>query len=190
MYSIPAKEFLERFTNAYGETWQELFFDLTSEAPCARHFAELIDDLEEYGQQETAYVDKDGIVMEGNRIAMCLAILGKDINYVVANPAEAEPNQFFTVDFEVAFGSQKEEREFFNHIDDYFSFRAGDDWVTPVDAVGEDGYVMVVLHCPSGQYTADRLPPIITDRLLRLAGVSMEALRVSEAEWLDEDAVE
>lgn len=188
MYTLPAREFLTRFTNAYGETWEELFFDLTEDAPCAKHFAELMDDLEEHGQQSPVYVDQHGMVIDGNRIAMCLAILDQEVGYIIGDPAPFSEEQFFALEFEI----DDCEEDFLNHLDSYLSFRFESDWIMPIDLSVEDNDVIVVIYCPSGQYTADRITPVISERLQRLAGASVSALRVSscEVEVLDEDTSE
>lgn len=186
MYILPAREFLTRFTNAYGETWEELFFDLTADAPCAKHFAELINDLEEYGQQTPVYVDKHGMVIDGNRVAMCLGILEMDVEYTIGDPAPLSEDQVFALEFDI----DDCDEDFLNHLDSYLSFRFEEDWIMPIDMSVEDEDVTVVIFCPSGQYTADRITPVISERLERIAGASIGALRVSAYEALDEDASE
>lgn len=187
MDTLPAREFLERFINAYGQTWEALFFDIIKTPAGAKHMGEFIDDLEEHGQQEEAFIDKDGVVLEGNRIALALAVLNKDIKFTFDEFPIAHGYQFWTLEFQIESGDEK---DILNNLDSYLSFRVGKDWVTPwhVEA-DEDGEVAVVMHCPSGEYTADRMVPIISERLRRLAGADISGVYVS-ATVLDDEAAE
>ena len=186
MDTLPAREFLERFVNAYGQTWEALFFDLTENSHGAKHMAEFIDDLERYGQQTPAYIDTDGLVLEGNRVALAMAVLNANINFTFEHPPTPDISDFWDVEFTVDTG---DEVTLFNNLDSILSFRVEGDWVTPWSAGMMDGEATVVMHCPSGQYTADRLAPLISDRLQRLAGVTASGIYVCET-VLDDEAAE
>lgn len=187
MKSLPAEEFLNQHTSAYGAPWAEVFYDLTNEPLCAMHMAEFIDDLERYGQQTPVYVDNDGMVDEGNRIAMGLAVLGEDVEFVIGTPPDWEDSQLWEVEFDIVSGDAE---HFFNHIEDVFSFRCEDDWVVPLDAAMGGEEVCVTVFCRSGEFTADRLAPEISKRLERLAGVVVAGMRVSMPQTVDEDTSE
>lgn len=187
MKSLPAKEFLNHHTSAYGAPWAEVFYELTKEPLCAVHMAEFIDDLERYGQDTPVYVDNDGMVDEGNRIALALAVLGEEVLFTEGPPPEYDDSQLWEVEFDIFSG---DEEYFFNHIEDIFSFRCEDDWVYPLTAAASDGEVSVVVFCRSGEFTADRLAPEISARSQRLAGVTVSSIRTSLCEAVDEDTSE
>lgn len=185
MYNIPAKEFLDRFANAYGETWEGLFFGITDHPMCAKHMSELIEDIDEYGQQTPAFVDNDGLVTDGNRVAIALAILDKNINYEVANPPEILENQIYEVEFDLESGNHSDFRD---HLYDIFSFRAGDEWVYPVDAESAGDSYIVFMYCPGGEITSNIVGSMINSRT-ESRGFSLSAIRVSPLE-VDEDISE
>lgn len=186
MNTLPAKEFLDRFITAYGETWEELFDSLTEHPPCAKHLAEMIDDIERYGQQNPIFVDKDGMVSDGHTVAVALTILGEEVKFVMADAPDPEPEQLWEVEFEV---DDSDFADAFDHLQDYLSFRVEGDWVQPLTAMSQDGEVTIVMFCPGGEYTADRMLPEISERLQRLAGVSVSGAYVSQL-VLDEDPAE
>ena len=186
MNTLPAREFLERFVNAYGQTWESLFFDLIDTPPGAKHMAEFIDDLEEHGQQEPAYIGKDGLVLEGNRIALALAVLNKDISFTFDEFPAPDADEFWDLEFTVESG---DDEALFNNLDAYLSFRVENDWVAPWSAGMMNGEATVVMHCPSGEYTAERMALLISDRLERLAGVKVSGVYVC-ATVLDDEAAE
>lgn len=186
MNTLPAREFLERFVNAYGQTWESLFFDLIETPAGAKHMGEFIDDLEKHGQQEPAYIDKDGLVLEGNRIALALAVLDQSINFTFDDFPVPNRDEFWDLEFTVESG---DETDLFNNLDAYLSFRVGSDWVGPWSAAMTDGEATVVMHCPSGEYTADKMAAMISDRLERLAGVTVSGVYVC-ATVLDDKAAE
>lgn len=187
MSTLPAREFLDRFVNAYGQTWESLFFELTSEPECAQHMAEFIDDLERYGQQEPAYVDERGMVADGNRLVMALAILNETVEFEMSREPVPRPDQFWEIEFSIDEDEISADR-LFDHLDCYLSFRVDGDWVQPLDAGYMDGEVSVTMFCPSGEYTADRLSSAISERLHRLAGVYVGNIYVSAVAVDDETA--
>lgn len=186
MNSIPARDFLNKYVSAYGAPWEEVFDEMTNSQPCAKHMAEFIDDLERHGQQVPVFVDPDGMVSEGNKVALALSILDKKISFLNSNPPDASDDQVWVVEFETDSGVDEKG---LSHLNDYLSFRVEDDWVYPLDAAWEDGETMVLMYCPSGQYTADRLAPIITERLQRMAGVMISGFHVSAYDRVDGEAM-
>lgn len=187
MNTLPAKDFLQRFTSAYGMQWNEVFDEYTKKPPCAKQMAEFIDDLEMYGQQTPVYVDKDGMVAEGNKLCLALFVLGENIEYSTAPPPEEDENQIWILEFDI---DSEVGAEFYGHLIDYLSFRIDDDWVYPMDAHIEDDSVMVEMHCASGESVSNRLGFIVSDRLHTRAGISISGVRVSAPEWVDEDTSE
>lgn len=185
MNILPAREFLEQFVNAYGQTWEALFFEFTSGPEHAKHMAELIDDLERYGQQVPARVDKRGLVADGNRVAMALAVLDENIEFEFGREPVPNTNQFWEIEFAL---DEEDAEQFFDNLECYLSFRVEDDWVKPLDAAYMDGEAYVTMFCPSGEYTADRLPAAISERLHRLTGVYVGNLYVSAVGVDDEPA--
>lgn len=187
MSTISAREFLSRFVNSYGMTWEELFFGFTDTELSAKYMAELISDIEVNGQQTTVYVDKNGMVDDGNYIALSLAILNKDINYEVARAPHPVDGQLYSVEFDID-GGRKEfiDKDLFAIL----SFRVGDDWVHPIDADAEGDSLTVVMYCPGGENTATAMSQVISDRVERLARVSISSLRVSHCVAVDEDTTD
>lgn len=187
MKSLPAKDFLQRFTSAYGMQWNEVFDEYTKHAPCAKQMAEFIDDLEMYGQQTPVYVDKDGMVAEGNKMVVALNVLGEKVSYIHGLPPDEDEGQIWILEFDVM---SEVDPEFYTHLVDYLSFRIDEDWVMPLDANIEDDSVMVEMYCPTGESVANVLAGIVADRLHRTAGVSITGVRVSAPVWVDEDTAE
>lgn len=188
MNITPASDFISRYVNAYGESWSETFGHYTSSPTRAKAMAELIDDLEANGQRSKVYVSQSGMVIEGHKIVLASYVIGNDIEFVeLAADSDVEiEGEPYSVQFDIVSGGY----EFFNDIDALFSFRCGDDWVIPLDAEldesSEDADVLIL--CPGGEKTADMVAATIADRLQRLAGVEITAVRVSA--HVDEDAHE
>lgn len=176
MESLPAQDFANRFVSAYGAGWNEVFTMVTNERPCAQHMAEFIDDIEFYGQQTPVYVDDTGCVESGNRIVLAQCILDGNIDFKVEPSPYFDAQELCVVEFDIESGDIDNLQR---HAADYLSFRADRDWVDLVDfqVDGDEGFA--VLHCPSGQYTADRIEPLISRRLEGIAGVPVMGLRVS-----------
>lgn len=185
MNNISAREFLDRFANPYGESWEEFFFNSTEHSLCAKSMGELIEDIDQYGQQTTVFVGLDGMVDEGCRVAVALAIMDKPIDYVIREFDGYEIENIFEVEFTLEQGDAKVLE---NHSRDLLSFRSGDDWVACIWGEGEDGDYTFLIHCPSGQQTADLIAPVISERLQQV-GMDVSAMRVARAE-VDEDVSE
>jgi len=187
MNILKARDFIDRYVSGYGAPWEEVFSDMIRNKACAQHMAELIDDLERYGQQTLAVVDHTGMVSDGNAIAISLAILDEDIEFTVGAEPMPEDHQVWVLEFEA---DGKVPEEVFDSLYAYLSFRVEDDWVYPLDAdfSDESGEFTVLMLCPSGEYTAERLSPYIYDRMNNLAGLSISAVHVYDPAGVDGEA--
>lgn len=184
MNTISAREFLDRFSNPYGETWEEFFFNSTEDELCAKGMGELIEDIDEHGQQEPVYVDKEGMVDDGCRVAVALAIMGKPVDFVMGEFPGYEPENIFEVDFILESG---EAERLVNHSKDLLSFRFGNDWVSCLwgDDDPDDEHTYLI-YCPGGTYAADRIVPLINSRL-EAAGFDVSGIRVAQADFSEVD---
>lgn len=189
MESLPAEEFVKRYVSAYGESWNEVLSMMTEEAPCAKHMAEFIDDIEAHGQQTPVYIDETGCVSEGNKIVLAQQIMNQDILFKYGPEPEPNVDNLFIVEFDVESGNMKYLKK---HASEFFSFRVGPDWVYPFDANGEDDEFYAVMYCPSGGYIADRLEPVLAHRLPIVSGIDPISFRVSQLDVaeVDEDGPE
>lgn len=186
MDSMPAKDFLDKYVSAYGETWSSTFGWMVEGQPSAKHMAAFIDDLEIYGQQNPVLVDKSGMVSEGHRRALALNVLGADIEYSNIIPAAPRKDQVWYAEFHI--DSQEDEDNVETFLDAYLSFRIDDDWVEPTDAGFLNGLVVVEMFVPSGEPIARRLDFYITERLKVHAGVDVGTTKIMSHSEVDEDA--
>ena len=184
MNSLPAQDFANRFVSSYGAGWNEVLTMLTNGVPCAKHMAEFIDDIEFFGQQTPVYVDETGCVEEGNRIVLAQCILDREIEFKMEPSPPFDAQELCTVEFDIEQGDVKN-LEY--HASDYLSFRADRDWVSLIDFSVDEEDGVALLHCPSGQYTADRIEPLFSRRLEGMAGVRVIGVR---AAMLDPAAVD
>lgn len=189
MNSMPASEFLDRYTSAYGAPWAEVFYDFTRNKMTAKHMAELIDDLEQYGQQSPVYVDKTGMVKKGNHLAMALGVLGEEISFEEGSEITIMDSQVWEVEFRVDAGNFK---ALCKHLHAVLGFRFETDWIYLIDAAWDKDSkeVSAILVVPSGELVGDRIAPEISRRLETLGGVSASGVRVSLFEAVDEDTSE
>lgn len=186
MNVMPANEFLTMHTSAYGMSWKELFDLMISHPYAAKHMAEFIDDVEIYGQQTPVYVDREGMVSEGNKLAMALDLLGMDVEYEYSDYPDDEPGQLWIVEFE---HDNALSVDVIDNLVSILSFRVESDWVVPIDGdVGPEEGVIIML-CESGAGTASRLPQIVYERLARV-GAKIHSVQCSEYTPVDDEANE